>query len=98
VARRKSFAYPVLLTDHVFDKVRAIDLTLAEFESLLDGGEIIEEHVLSGQEVEEVVLLLEWLRPLHVVVVVDHRRREERILTLYEPDSDRWTAEFRSRR
>jgi hypothetical protein len=98
VARRKSFAYPVLLTDHVFDKVRAIDLTLAEFEALLDTGEIIEEHALSSEEVKEVVLLLEWLRPLHVVVVVDHLRREERILTLYEPDSDRWTADFRSRR
>jgi hypothetical protein len=50
VASRKMFGYPVLLTDHVFDKVRAIDLTLAEWEAL------------------------------------------------YEPDSDRWTADLRSRR
>jgi hypothetical protein len=98
VARRKVFGYLVLLTDHVFDKVRAIDLTLAEFEALLGTCEIIEEHALSSEEVKEVVLLLEWVRPLHLVVVVDHRRREERILTVYEPDSDRWTADFRSRR
>lgn len=34
--------YDVLLTDHVFDKVRSIDMTLAEFEELLGGGELIE--------------------------------------------------------
>jgi hypothetical protein len=98
VSRRKSFAYPVVLTDHVFDKVRAIDLTLVEFEALLDGGEIIEERSFSAEELKEVVLLLEWVRPLHLVVVVDHRQREERILTLYEPDPERWTPDYRSRR
>jgi hypothetical protein len=37
MVRRKSFDYAVVLTaDHVFDKVRALDLTLGEFESLLD--------------------------------------------------------------
>jgi hypothetical protein len=30
---RKLFGYPVLPPDHVFDKVRAIDLALAEFEA-----------------------------------------------------------------
>jgi hypothetical protein len=98
MVRRKSFDYAVVLTDHVFDKVRALDLTLGEFESLLDPGEIIEEHSISGDEIKEVVLLLEWVRPLHLVVVVDHRHREERILTLYEPDPARWSVDYRSRR
>jgi hypothetical protein len=35
--------YGVVLTDHVFDKVRSIDMALAEFEVLLDEGEVIEE-------------------------------------------------------
>jgi len=35
--------YEVVLTDHVFDKVRSIDMTLAEFEILLDEDEVIEE-------------------------------------------------------
>ena len=96
--RRKSFAYPIVLTDHVFDKVRAVDLTFAEFEALLDTGEIVEEHAISGEELKEIVLLLAWTRPLHLVIVVDHRRREERILTLYEPDPDQWTPDYRSRR
>lgn len=36
--------YDVVLTDHVFDKVRSIDMTLAEFEVLLDEGEVIDEE------------------------------------------------------
>jgi len=98
VGSRKVFRFGIVLTDHVFDKVRAIDLTLAEFEELLDSGEVIEERTLSSEAVKELVLLLEWTRPLHIVVIVDERRREERILTVYEPDRARWSPDFRSRR
>ena len=89
--------WPRVLTLHVFEKVRALDITLAEFEVLLDGGEVIEETQLRVMELKQVVLVLDWLRPLHVVVVVDDVRQEERIITVYEPDTDRW-ANFRERR
>jgi len=71
VGSRKVFRFPIVLTDHIFDKVRAIDLTLAGFEELLDSGEIIEERTLSSEAVKELVLLLEWTWPLHIVVIVD---------------------------
>jgi hypothetical protein len=32
------------------------------------------------------------------VVVVDDDHREERIVTVYEPDPDRWDGEYRRRR
>ena len=98
MSTRKVFRFPIVLTDHVFDKVRAIDLTLAEFERLLDTGQVIEEHTLSAETVKELVLLVEWTRPLHIVVIIDQRRREERILTVYEPDPARWSPDLRSRR
>jgi hypothetical protein len=59
---------------------------------------VIEERASSIGESKELVLLLEWQRPLHVVVVVDELRREERILTVYEPDPARWSRDFRRRR
>lgn len=96
--RNKVFQHPVLLTDHVFDKLRAIDLGLSEFEQLLGNGEVIEEIVLTRGQLKELVLVIEWIRPLHVVVVVDDARSEERIVTIYEPDPDRWDADFRRRR
>jgi hypothetical protein len=41
------------------------------------------------------VLLLDWSRSLHVVATVDDLREEARIVTVYEPDRDRWSADFR---
>jgi hypothetical protein len=48
--------------------------------------------------VKELVLIVDWQRPLHVVVVIDEIRHEERIVTVYEPDPARWSSDFRRRR
>jgi len=97
--RVKVFVHPIVLTEHVFDKVRSIDMTLAEFNALLIAhGVVIEETVLGVGQVKELVPYIEWSRPLHVVVHVDETRREERIVTVYEPDTVRWIQDFRRRR
>jgi hypothetical protein len=75
--RRKQQRWPYLLTYHVFEKVRALDLALTEFEALLGSGEIIEETVLRPGEAKELLLIVEGTRPLHVVVIVEDMRREE---------------------
>jgi hypothetical protein len=80
------------------DKVRMLDMTLAEFEQLINIGEVIEEVALGEAQTKELTLVVEWLRPLHVVIVVDDSASEERIVTVYEPDPDRWSADFRRRR
>lgn len=43
MAQARREGYGVVLTDHVFDKVRSIDMALAELEVLLGRGEVIEE-------------------------------------------------------
>ncbi|MBW3615458.1 MAG: hypothetical protein KY439_09155, partial [Actinobacteria bacterium] len=58
--------------------------------------EVIEESIIV-EGVKELVLLVEWRAPLHVVVVVDDIHREERIVTVYEPSPDRW-SDYRRRR
>jgi hypothetical protein len=96
--RRREQQWPYLLTDHVFDKVRMLDMTLAEFEQLINIGEVIEAVALGEAQTKELTLVVEWLRPLHVVIVVDDSAKEERIVTVHEPDPDRWSADFRRRR
>ena len=54
--------------------------------------------MLDSGQVKELVLYVEWTRPLHVVVHVDETRAEERIVTVYEPDTVRWTPDFTRRR
>lgn len=98
VPRRKVWEYPRWISEHAFDKLRLIDCTFAEFELALKSAEIIEEASLESEVLKELLLLVDWKRPLHVVVIVDSRNREERIVTVYEPHGDRWSSDYRERR
>jgi hypothetical protein len=95
--RAKVWRSPKVISEHAFDKLRLLDCTLAEFEHAMDGAEIIEETDVASR-VKELVLSVAWTRPLHTVVVADDGRREERIVTVYEPDAERWSADYRRRR
>ncbi len=84
------------MSEHAFDKLRAIDCTFAEFTVACRQAVVIEESdVVDG--VKEVVLTVAWVRPLHMVVIVDLMREEDRIVTIYEPDPRRWSSDFRRR-
>ena len=87
-----------LLSEHAFDKLRLLDCTLAEFDAVLAAAEVIEERQLGPAELKELVLVVDWVRPLHVVVVVDDENEEERVVTVYEPDPDQWSSDYRRRR
>jgi hypothetical protein len=65
---------------------------------MLDGGEVIEEHVFDDLMVKQIRLLIEWLQPLHVVYVVHHDRRLVVYRTIYVPTLDEWEAGFRQRK
>lgn len=86
-----------LVSEHAFDKLRLIDCLFSEFTAACDTAEVIEEVVVS-EGLKEVVLTLAWQRPLHVVVIVDEVHQEDRIVTVYEPQPARWSADFRRRR
>lgn len=95
--RTKVWRHRRLITEHAFDKLRQIDCTFAEFEAACQRGEIIEERQqLTG--VVELVLVVDWTRPLHVVVDVDDEHQEERVVTVYEPDPNLWSEDLRRRR
>jgi hypothetical protein len=98
IPRPKIWRFERLITEHAFDKLRQIDCGFAEFAATLEVAEVIEEHELADDQLKELVLVVDWTRLLHVVVVVDDRHHEERIVTVYEPDPDRWDDEYRGRR
>lgn len=96
--RTKIWRHPRLISEHAFDKLRLLDCTFAEFDIALGAADVIEERVVGSEETKELLLLVDWTRPLHVVVVVDDGRREERVVTIYEPDPERWSQDYRRRR
>jgi hypothetical protein len=83
---------------HVYDKCVAIDITWSEVQALLDGGEVIEEHIFDDLMVKEIRLLIDWARPLHVVYIVHHDRRLLVYRTISVPTLDEWEPGYRERR
>lgn len=96
--RKKEWRHPKAISEHAFDKLFVLDCTLAELGLALEDAEVIEEDALEDGSLKQLLLTVEWKRPLHVVVVVDDVRREERIVTVYEPAAQHWTADYRRRR
>lgn len=86
-----------VVSEHAFDKLRLIDCLFGEFSAACDAAVVIEETPLSDG-LKELVLMLAWKRPLHVVVIVDEVREEDRVVTVYEPEPTRWSPDFRRRR
>ena len=85
------------MSEHAFDKLRLIDCLFDEFSAACEAAEVIEETDVS-EGLMELVLTLAWQRPLHVVVIVDEVHQEDRVVTVYEPGPERWSADFRRRR
>ena len=98
VSRAYVKRYRYVYRQHLFDKLRTLDLSLAEFQQLLGHGEVIAEADAGPDQSKELVLLVEWTRPLHLVVVVDDGCQEERLVTVHEPYPSEWTPDFRRRR
>jgi len=96
--RQKVWEYPRLLSEHAYDKLWALDCTFCEFEAALERAVVIEESQLPRSSLKELVLTVEWTHPLHVVVVVDPIREEERIVTVYQPNPGLWSPDYRRRR
>lgn len=95
--RPKTWQARRLVSEHAFDKLRLIDCLFSEFSAACESAEVIEETVVS-EGLKELVLTLAWARPLHVVVIVDEVREEDRVVTVYEPEPARWSTDFRTRR
>jgi hypothetical protein len=69
-----------------------------EVRDVLENGETIEED-RDGEPYPGRVIL-GWIegRPLHVVVAEDEAEKESIVVTVYEPNPERWTDGFRRRR
>ena len=61
-----------MVSDHAIRKLVRLDMTYGELAEVLVGrGVVLHEQVLPNRQLKEIVLLVEWTRPLHVVLVID---------------------------
>ncbi|HSH59510.1 MAG TPA: hypothetical protein VK988_07690 [Acidimicrobiales bacterium] len=58
-------ATPKHISEHAFDKLRLLDCTFGEFHIARQQAEVIEETIVQAGSLKELLLVVEWKRPLH---------------------------------
>jgi hypothetical protein len=64
----------------------------------LRSGEAIEDYSAEMPEPSRLILGFQGKRPFHVVTSENLERNEITIITVYLPDPQKWTKDFRNRR
>lgn len=89
---------------HLFFRIHAIermleqDINEVEVRDVLENGDMIEETVDQFGARKQLHLHVLAGRPVHVLTVNDEEAHRTEIITVYEPDLDRWEPGFRTRR
>lgn len=83
----------LVFSEHALDRMLQWRVGVGDVESAPDDGETIEEY----EDGARLVLGRSGIRPLHVVVRNDPSSEEEFVITVYEPQTDRWDAGFTRR-
>jgi len=83
---------------HALHQMIERGITRADVGRALTAGDVIETTHRTGRPLPT-RLLLGWRgdRPLHVLVA-DHPAGTHYVITVYEPDAERWGADFRTRK
>jgi len=65
---------------------------------VLELGETIEDYSSEMQEPSRLILGFQGKRPLHIVISENQETDEITVITVYTPNSDQWSRDFKRRR
>lgn len=90
--------YRLVFRVHAIRRMVQRRISVTDVEHVLASGDVIEDYPDDTPYPSR--LMLAWCnsRPVHVVVTYNRQGGETIIITAYEPDRDRWDADFRRRR
>ena len=83
---------------HALQAMFERSISEVDVQHVLINGKTIESYPDDKPYPSRLVLGWRGSRPLHVVVADNERDQESIIVTVYEPDRDRWEAGFERRR
>ena len=64
----------------------------------LELGETIEDYSLEMDMPSRLILSLQGKRPFHAVISENPERNEITVITVYSPNPDQWSKDFKSRK
>lgn len=88
----------ISFTRHAINRMADFGLARAEVEAVIRTGEVIERYQDARPYPSRLVLGSSGSRPLHVVAATSPDGDETFVVTVYEPSSDRWEADLRTRK
>jgi hypothetical protein len=86
------------LSEHVIIRMAQRGFARGDVRRVLEEGEVIETY--PGDEPYPSYLMLgqgAGGRPIHVVAADNGKEEETIVITIYEPDPERWSDDFRTR-
>jgi Domain of unknown function (DUF4258) len=88
----------IIVREHAGQRMLERRITYRELETVLRSGEIIEEYPDDRPYPSR--LMLGWCgqRPVHVVAADAHEAQTTIVITVYEPEPELWTEDFRNRK
>jgi hypothetical protein len=83
---------------HALERMFSRGISVEDVRRVLDAGDRIEDYSHDTPYPSELLLGWRGSRPLHVVAARNEAAEETIIVTVYEPDADRWEPGFRRRK
>jgi hypothetical protein len=83
---------------HAIQRMYQRSISAEEVRIVIKTGETIEDYPADFPYPSRLVLGWHGLRPVHVVVADNTIDRENIVITVYEPDSAEWEADFKRRK
>lgn len=87
----------LLFSDHIISQMFKRNISLEEVRFILTKGEVIKEYPDDKPYPSFLLLGLINTRPLHLLVAKDVETDNCILVTVYEPDKNFWTHDFKTK-
>ncbi|MFH1908354.1 MAG: DUF4258 domain-containing protein [Chloroflexota bacterium] len=90
--------YRFIFHVHAIQRMFERCISVKDVRHILATGETIENYPDDLPYTNRLILGWRGNRPIHVVAAENAQDNEVIVITVYQPDTDQWTADFRERR
>ena len=87
----------IFFSDHIISQMFRRNISLDEVKFILDKGEVIKEYQDDKPYPSFLLFGLIDLRPLHLLVAKDIEMGNCIMVTVYEPDKNVWSTDFKTK-
>jgi hypothetical protein len=88
----------IIFRVHALQRMFERSISLKKVRQLLEAGETIEDYSSEMPEPSRLILGFQGKHPIHIVASENSKANEITIITVYTPDRNRWSKDFKSRR